>query len=75
MNDTLSALGSLGAFAAVALLLASAPPLAAANDDARIVADLDTQYQLAVKRNDAATMARILHDEFILVTGNGQVFT
>ena len=75
MNDSLPVLGTFGVFAAAALLIASAPPIAAANDDARIVADLDTQYQLAVKRNDAATMARILHDDFILVNGNGQAFT
>jgi len=44
-------------------------------DDARAVADLDTQYQKAVKENDAATMDRILLDDFVLVTGNGTVYT
>ena len=39
------------------------------------IADLDTEYQLAVKINDAATMDRILADDFILVTGRGKVFT
>jgi ketosteroid isomerase-like protein len=39
------------------------------------VANLDTKFQAAVKVNDAATMDAILHDEFILVIGNGKVFT
>jgi ketosteroid isomerase-like protein len=44
-------------------------------DDAKIVAELDTRFQAAVKANDARTMDEILHDEMILVTGNGSVFT
>ena len=43
-------------------------------DDAATVAELDTRFQAAVKINDADTMAAILHDRFILVTGNGTVF-
>jgi ketosteroid isomerase-like protein len=39
------------------------------------IADLDTEYQLAVERNDAATMDRILDDGFVLVTGKGKSFT
>ncbi len=46
-----------------------------ASDDAKAVAALDTQYQAAVKANDAATMDRILADDFILVTGRGRVST
>lgn len=42
---------------------------------ARVVAALDTQYQAAVKRNDARTMERILADDFILITGRGTAFT
>jgi len=45
------------------------------NDDQAIVARLDTEYQAAVKANDAATMDRILADDFILVTGRGTTFT
>lgn len=45
------------------------------DEDARIVADLDTRYQAAVERNDAETMAQILHDEFVLVLGDGRTFT
>jgi ketosteroid isomerase-like protein len=41
----------------------------------KIVAALDTEYQAAVKRNDAGTMDRILADDFVLVTGRGQTFT
>ena len=44
-------------------------------DDRTIIAMLDTEYQAAVKVNDAATMDRILADDFILVTGRGTVFT
>ena len=48
---------------------------ASADDDKEAVAALDTQYQAAVEKNDAATMDRILADDFILVTGNGKTFT
>ena len=44
-------------------------------DDKKIVADLDTQYQAAVKRNDALTMDRILADDFRLVVGSGKTYT
>jgi ketosteroid isomerase-like protein len=44
-------------------------------DAARIVAALDTEYQAAVKNNDAATMDRILADDFVLITGRGQTFS
>jgi ketosteroid isomerase-like protein len=43
------------------------------DDDRKAVADLDTRYQAAVKHHDAATMDRILADDFILVTGKGVV--
>ena len=39
------------------------------------VAALDEQYQNAVKANDAATMARILAEDFVLVTGRGTTFS
>jgi len=44
-------------------------------DDEKTVAALDTEYQAAVKKNDAATMARILADDFVLVTGLGKTYT
>jgi ketosteroid isomerase-like protein len=44
-------------------------------DDAKTVAALDTEYQAAVKNNDAATMDRILADDFVVVAGSGNVYT
>jgi ketosteroid isomerase-like protein len=63
-------------YPAVALLAfgTSSDVIAAPADDAKAVAALDTQYQEAVKQNDAATMDRILLDDFILVSGMGKVF-
>ena len=46
-----------------------------ADDDKAAIAALDTEYQAAVKINDAASMNRILADDFVLVTGSGRVFT
>jgi ketosteroid isomerase-like protein len=57
---------------AIAAMLAAAAP---ADDAKKIVAALDTQYQAAVKTNDAATMDRILADDFVLVTGRGKTYT
>ena len=48
---------------------------AGAADDEKLVAGLDTRYQQAVKENDAATMDRILADDFVLVTGRGRTST
>src|SRR4030095_3426361 len=45
------------------------------SDDKSLVAALDAEYQEAVKNNDVATMDRILADDFVLVTGNGRVYT
>ncbi len=62
----------------LAAALAAAPRLAAGESAAeieKIVARLDTEYQAAVKANDAATMDRILADDFVLITGRGKVFT
>ncbi|HET7537485.1 MAG TPA: nuclear transport factor 2 family protein, partial [Candidatus Didemnitutus sp.] len=57
--------------ASFAALVASAAPA----EDAKIVAALDSEFQAAVKHNDAATIGRILADDMILVTGRGKVFT
>jgi ketosteroid isomerase-like protein len=46
---------------------------ASSEEDAKIVAALDTKYQAAVKSNDAAAMDQILADDFILVTGRGKL--
>jgi ketosteroid isomerase-like protein len=58
----------------IALSLGAATELnASSEEDAKIVAALDTKYQAAVKSNDAATMDQILADDFVLVTGRGKV--
>jgi ketosteroid isomerase-like protein len=64
-------LGLLTAGFALAFVTAGAAPA----DDARIVAALDTEFQAAVKNNDAATVGRLLADDMILVTGRGRTFT
>jgi ketosteroid isomerase-like protein len=59
-------------------LLASALVCASAGampTDAEIVAKLDTEFQAAVKVNDASVMERILHDDMVLVHGNGKTDT
>jgi ketosteroid isomerase-like protein len=43
--------------------------------DEEEVARLDIEYQAAVEKNDAATMARILADGFVLVVGAGKVYS
>ncbi len=47
---------------------------ASTDDDRKMVAGLDTQYQAAVKNNDATVMDRILADDFVLVTGSGKTY-
>jgi ketosteroid isomerase-like protein len=64
-----------GAAAALGVLLMAGLAHASAEDDRAAVAALDTEYQAAVERSDAATMARILHPDMILVVGRGAVFT
>jgi len=44
-------------------------------EDKKAVAALDVQYQAAVERNDAATMALIHHENMILVVSSGTVIT
>jgi ketosteroid isomerase-like protein len=44
-------------------------------EDIRAIAAIDTAYQSAVERNDAEAMAAILHENMILVLGNGLVHT
>ena len=43
--------------------------------DEQEVARLDLEFQAAVKRNDAQTIDRILHANFVLVTGSGKVIS
>ena len=49
--------------------------LVSVDKDKKAVAELDTQYQRAVKMNDAVTMERILAEDFVLVTGKGKIYT
>lgn len=51
----------------------AASAAASAEEDKKAVAALDIRYQAAVKANDAATMNRIFHEDFTLVTGKGVV--
>lgn len=60
---------------ACALTSVAAPAHANPDDDRRTVAALDTAYQAAVERNDADGMAAILHENFVLVLGDGSVHT
>ncbi|NJO31760.1 MAG: nuclear transport factor 2 family protein [Rhodospirillales bacterium] len=62
---TLAASGSLAASAVASSL----------SEDRRILSELDVAYQAAVKANDADTMDRILHNDFVLVLGDGTVHT
>lgn len=61
--------------AAVSVLLPTQATPASVENDRQAVAALDTEYQAAVKRNDAAVMDRIMHDDFALVLGSGKTFT
>ena len=63
------------AVAALALALMAGAAHADPAEDVRTVAALDTAYQAAVERNDAEAMAAILHEDMILVLGNGSVYT
>jgi ketosteroid isomerase-like protein len=69
-----SGLAHLMVATAIAVLISTTKVNASSADDAKTVAALDTQYQAAVKENDAATMDRILADDFVLVTGRGKVY-
>jgi ketosteroid isomerase-like protein len=61
--------------AALALTFLAGAARADPADDIRTVAALDTAYQAAVERNDADAMAAILHEDMILVLGNGSIHT
>ena len=62
--------------AAALLLFAAAPRMgAAAEDPQSIVSRMDIEYQAAVERNDWQAMDRILHPGFVLIIGDGTVYT
>jgi uncharacterized protein (TIGR02246 family) len=58
------------AFVLIATGVRSSP-----SDDRRVVAALDTAYQAAVEKNDAAAMAAIQREDMILVYGDGSLRT
>ena len=58
----------------IALLCQTGIAMSAQNDRA-VVAALDTNYQAAIKRNDLGVVERTLGDDFVLVSGAGQVTT
>ncbi len=51
------------------------PSSKSSSNDEDLIASLDTEYQSAVKKNDAATMDHLLADNFVLVTGSGKQYT
>jgi ketosteroid isomerase-like protein len=59
----------------IAVLIGTAVNADVQKDDQKTVSTLDTQYQAAVKVNDAATMGRILSDDYILIDGDGTLST
>jgi ketosteroid isomerase-like protein len=60
---------------AAALAMSAGLAQASPEEDRAAVAALDTEFQAAVKRNDAATIDRIQHPDMVLVLGDGRVFT
>jgi ketosteroid isomerase-like protein len=62
---------SLAALLALSATAATATP----DEDRAAVAALDTAYQAAVERNDADAMAAILHDDMVVLLGDGRVET
>ena len=58
-----------------ALAMSAGVAVASSDEDRRAVAALDTEFQAAVKRHDAATIDRIQHPDMVLVLGDGRVVT
>lgn len=71
MKTTKLVIALMGVLAMLGGTAASADSTA----DQNTVAALDSKYQLAVKNNDADTMAGILSDDFVLILGTGETFT
>jgi ketosteroid isomerase-like protein len=64
----------LGCLLNMAVLMSS-PVLADRATDQKKIGELDLKFQAAVKHNDAAIMAEILHEDMILVLGDGRAST
>lgn len=56
--------------AAAGLVISAGVAFADVDEDRRTVAMLDTAYQAAAERNDAAVMDAILHEHMIVVFGS-----
>jgi ketosteroid isomerase-like protein len=67
--------GLLALVATATAMSSGARPWSSHAVDENTVAALDAKYQEAVKKNDAATMERILADDFVLVSGSGRTQT
>jgi ketosteroid isomerase-like protein len=74
IKTLLAAILATGAMG-VALAVSAHSPQNNENKDKEILANLDTEYQAAVKVNDVATMDRLLADDFTLVVGSGKVYS
>lgn len=78
MNLSLCKSATILAMAGATIVLSlwhSSSQAHASLDDKSFIAALDTEYQAAVAKNDVATMARLLGDDFTLVTGSGKVYS
>jgi ketosteroid isomerase-like protein len=58
-----------------ALAMSAGVAQASTEEDRHTVADLDTQFQAAVKHHDVATIDRIQHPDMVLVLGDGRIVT
>jgi hypothetical protein len=67
--------GRLAATIALAMLAAAVGATPSEARDRDILAGLHSAFQLAVKRNDAATMRRILDHRFVLILGDGRRYS
>jgi ketosteroid isomerase-like protein len=56
-------------------MIAACVPQAAEAGDRETVAALDTAFQDAVKRSDVTAMSKFLHEDFVMVLGDGKVVT
>jgi ketosteroid isomerase-like protein len=56
-------------------MIAAGAAQAAMAGDRETVAALDIAFQEAVKRSDVAAMAKFLHEDFVMVLGDGKVVT
>jgi ketosteroid isomerase-like protein len=67
--------GILALAGSIAMTIFTARAAGSRADDEKTVAELDRQFQEAVKNNDVATMDRLLADDFVLVSGRGRTQT